>query len=111
MTVLVYFVNSINTEEVWTRNWKYKPITPDQTLLLSYLLSKVEVTWVMLSLCRQEDYFFGKCFNVMEVDALNSSHPVSTPVVKPAQIREMFDEVSYEKVKMDNKGTFWTPNC
>ncbi|XP_032701883.1 endoplasmic reticulum aminopeptidase 1 [Lontra canadensis] len=44
-----------------------------------------------------EDYFFGKCFNVMEVDALNSSHPVSTPVMKPAQIREMFDEVSYEK--------------
>uniref|UniRef100_H0VNK8 Aminopeptidase n=2 Tax=Cavia porcellus TaxID=10141 RepID=H0VNK8_CAVPO len=44
-----------------------------------------------------EDYFFGKCFNVMEVDALNSSHPVSTPVENPAQIREMFDDVSYEK--------------
>ncbi|KAM6148825.1 endoplasmic reticulum aminopeptidase 1 isoform 2-T2 [Erethizon dorsatum] len=44
-----------------------------------------------------EDYFFGKCFNAMEVDALNSSHPVSTPVENPAQIREMFDEVSYEK--------------
>ncbi|XP_006885438.1 PREDICTED: endoplasmic reticulum aminopeptidase 1 [Elephantulus edwardii] len=44
-----------------------------------------------------EDYFFGKCFSAMEVDALNSSHPVSTPVENPAQIREMFDEVSYEK--------------
>ncbi|XP_003799752.1 endoplasmic reticulum aminopeptidase 1 [Otolemur garnettii] len=44
-----------------------------------------------------EDYFFGKCFNVMEVDALNSSHPVSTPVENPAQIQEMFDDVSYEK--------------
>ncbi|XP_029798495.1 endoplasmic reticulum aminopeptidase 1 isoform X2 [Suricata suricatta] len=44
-----------------------------------------------------EDYFFGKCFNVMEVDALNSSHPVSTAVENSAQIREMFDEVSYEK--------------
>ncbi|NP_001413510.1 endoplasmic reticulum aminopeptidase 1 isoform 2 precursor [Mus musculus] len=44
-----------------------------------------------------EDYFFGKCFNAMEVDALNSSHPVSTPVENPAQIREMFDDVSYEK--------------
>lgn len=44
-----------------------------------------------------EEYFFGKCFNAMEVDALNSSHPVSTPVENPAQIREMFDEVSYEK--------------
>ncbi|XP_010620154.1 endoplasmic reticulum aminopeptidase 1 isoform X2 [Fukomys damarensis] len=44
-----------------------------------------------------EDYFFGKCFSAMEVDALNSSHPVSTPVENPAQIREMFDDVSYEK--------------
>ncbi|XP_028641822.1 endoplasmic reticulum aminopeptidase 1 [Grammomys surdaster] len=44
-----------------------------------------------------EEYFFGKCFNAMEVDALNSSHPVSTPVENPAQIREMFDDVSYEK--------------
>ncbi|XP_034870799.1 endoplasmic reticulum aminopeptidase 1 isoform X4 [Mirounga leonina] len=44
-----------------------------------------------------DDYFFGKCFNVMEVDALNSSHPVSTAVEDPAQIREMFDDVSYEK--------------
>ncbi|XP_077861128.1 endoplasmic reticulum aminopeptidase 1 isoform X2 [Macaca mulatta] len=44
-----------------------------------------------------EDYFFGKCFHAMEVDALNSSHPVSTPVENPAQIREMFDDVSYDK--------------
>ncbi|KAM9694255.1 endoplasmic reticulum aminopeptidase 1 [Trichechus inunguis] len=44
-----------------------------------------------------EDYFLGKCFDVMEVDALNSSHPVSTPVENPAQIREIFDDVSYEK--------------
>lgn len=44
-----------------------------------------------------EEHFFGKCFDAMEVDALNSSHPVSTPVEDPAQIREMFDDVSYEK--------------
>ncbi|XP_074061600.1 endoplasmic reticulum aminopeptidase 1-like [Macrotis lagotis] len=44
-----------------------------------------------------EDYFFGKCFSAMEIDALNSSHPVSTPVENPAEIREMFDDVSYEK--------------
>nr|XP_032658349.1 endoplasmic reticulum aminopeptidase 1-like [Chelonoidis abingdonii] len=44
-----------------------------------------------------EDYFLGKCFDAMEVDALNSSHPVSTPVEDPAQIQEMFDDVSYEK--------------
>ncbi|OBS71135.1 hypothetical protein A6R68_00324, partial [Neotoma lepida] len=45
-----------------------------------------------------EEYFFGKCFDAMEVDAFNSSHPVSTPVENPAQIREMFDDVSYVKV-------------
>lgn len=44
----------------------------------------------------------------MEVDAFNSSHPVSTPVENPAQIREMFDGVSYEKVKADFRGSVWT---
>ena len=44
----------------------------------------------------------------MEVDALNSSHPVSTPVENPAQIREMFDDVSYEKVKEHCCGEVWT---
>ncbi|XP_036063302.1 endoplasmic reticulum aminopeptidase 1 isoform X3 [Onychomys torridus] len=44
-----------------------------------------------------EEHFFGKCFDAMEIDAFNSSHPVSTPVENPAQIREMFDDVSYEK--------------
>ncbi len=46
----------------------------------------------------QEDYFLGKCFEAMEVDSLSSSHPVSTPVENPAQIQEMFDDVSYDKV-------------
>ncbi|XP_064358974.1 endoplasmic reticulum aminopeptidase 1-like isoform X1 [Dromaius novaehollandiae] len=46
---------------------------------------------------RVEDYFLGKCFDAMEVDALNSSHPVSAPVEDPAQILEMFDDLSYEK--------------
>ncbi|KAM3844841.1 endoplasmic reticulum aminopeptidase 1 [Vipera latastei] len=44
-----------------------------------------------------EDHFLNKYFNAMEVDALNSSHPISTPVEDPAQILEMFDEVSYDK--------------
>ncbi|XP_009702186.1 PREDICTED: endoplasmic reticulum aminopeptidase 1, partial [Cariama cristata] len=44
-----------------------------------------------------EDYFLRKCFDAMAVDALNSSHPISTPVEDPAQILEMFDEVSYDK--------------
>ncbi|NXS53458.1 ERAP1 aminopeptidase, partial [Brachypteracias leptosomus] len=46
---------------------------------------------------RVEDYFLRRCFDAMEVDALNSSHPISTPVEDPAQILEMFDDVSYNK--------------
>ncbi|KAL4609489.1 endoplasmic reticulum aminopeptidase 1-like isoform X1 [Arapaima gigas] len=44
-----------------------------------------------------EDYFLSKCFEAMEVDALSSSHPVSTPVEDPAEIQEIFDDVSYDK--------------
>ncbi|KAJ1208527.1 hypothetical protein NDU88_003911 [Pleurodeles waltl] len=44
-----------------------------------------------------EDKFLFKCFEAMEVDALNSSHPVSADVENPAQILEMFDDVSYDK--------------
>lgn len=36
----------------------------------------------------------------MEVDSLSSSHPVSTPVENPTQIQEMFDDVSYDKVRL-----------
>ncbi|XP_068103596.1 endoplasmic reticulum aminopeptidase 1 isoform X2 [Hyperolius riggenbachi] len=46
---------------------------------------------------RVDDKFLDKCFSAMEVDSLNSSHAVSTPVENPAQIQEMFDEVSYDK--------------
>ncbi|KAM6391416.1 endoplasmic reticulum aminopeptidase 1 [Rhynochetos jubatus] len=46
---------------------------------------------------RVEDYFLRRCFDAMAVDALNSSHAISTPVEDPAQILEMFDDVSYEK--------------
>ncbi|XP_050768751.1 endoplasmic reticulum aminopeptidase 1 [Gymnogyps californianus] len=46
---------------------------------------------------RVEDHFLTRCFHAMAVDALNSSHPISTPVEDPAQILEMFDDVSYEK--------------
>lgn len=54
--------------------------------------------WTPIIFVQQEDYFLGKCFEAMEVDSLSSSHPVSTPVENPAQIQEMFDDVSYDKV-------------
>ncbi|KFP66869.1 Endoplasmic reticulum aminopeptidase 1, partial [Cariama cristata] len=58
-----------------------------------------------------EDYFLRKCFDAMAVDALNSSHPISTPVEDPAQILEMFDEVSYDKVKYITAIDFSCTTC
>lgn len=43
------------------------------------------------------DYFLEKCFTAMSVDSLSSSHPISNSVENPAEIREMFDDVSYQK--------------
>ncbi|XP_053726142.1 endoplasmic reticulum aminopeptidase 1b [Synchiropus splendidus] len=54
----------------------------------------VDVTYPELKV---DDFFINKCFEAMEVDSLTSSHPVSTPVENPAQIQEMFDDVSYDK--------------
>uniref|UniRef100_A0A8C5HZ00 Aminopeptidase n=1 Tax=Gouania willdenowi TaxID=441366 RepID=A0A8C5HZ00_GOUWI len=44
-----------------------------------------------------DDVFLDKCFEAMEVDSLSSTHPISTSVENPAQIQEMFDDVSYDK--------------
>uniref|UniRef100_A0A8C7ZNW5 Aminopeptidase n=1 Tax=Oryzias sinensis TaxID=183150 RepID=A0A8C7ZNW5_9TELE len=44
-----------------------------------------------------ENLFLSVRFRVMDKDALISSHPVSTAVVTPEQVEEMFDSVSYEK--------------
>lgn len=43
----------------------------------------------------------NEVYRVMAVDALASSHPLTTPaeeVNTPAQISEMFDSISYSKV-------------
>lgn len=43
------------------------------------------------------DQFLGTCFMAMERDAMNSSHPLSTPADNPIEIMEMFDDISYSK--------------
>lgn len=43
------------------------------------------------------DYFFGKCFDVMEVDVLNFLYFVFIFVENFVQIWEMFDDVFYDK--------------
>ncbi|XP_059825425.1 endoplasmic reticulum aminopeptidase 2 [Hypanus sabinus] len=39
----------------------------------------------------------GSCFSAMGRDAMNSTHPLSTPADNPSQIMEMFDDISYNK--------------
>lgn len=46
--------------------------------------------------------FLAVRFRALDKDALNSSHAVSTEVNKPEQVEEMFDSVSYEKVRLSN---------
>lgn len=49
-------------------------------------------------LCLQGNLFLAVRFRVLDKDALNSSHAVSTEVNTSEQVEEMFDSVSYEKV-------------
>lgn len=51
------------------------------------------------SVCLQGNLFLAVRFRALDKDALNSSHAVSTEVNKPEQVEEMFDSVSYEKVR------------
>lgn len=46
----------------------------------------------------QGNLFLAVRFRVLDKDALNSSHAVSTEVDTSEQVEEMFDSVSYEKV-------------
>lgn len=48
----------------------------------------------------QGNLFLSVRFRAMDSDALNSSHAVSTEVDAPEQVEEMFDSVSYEKVRV-----------
>ena len=48
----------------------------------------------------QADLFIDDCLSVaLYSDALVSSHPISVPVRDPAEIGEIFDAISYEKVR------------
>ncbi|PNJ62111.1 ANPEP isoform 6, partial [Pongo abelii] len=61
-----------------------------------------EPTWNLKDLMVLNDVY-----RVMAVDALASSHPLSTPTSEintPAQISELFDSISYSKVQPAPRG-------
>lgn len=55
-------------------------------------VEKVEPDWGM-----KEMFVINELQNVMELDALRSSHPVSVPVSDPREINQNFDRISYGK--------------
>lgn len=52
----------------------------------------VEPTWKMF-----DQFLTDSLLPVMELDSLESSHPVSVPVNDPDEINEIFDQISYSK--------------
>nr|XP_057925943.1 endoplasmic reticulum aminopeptidase 1b isoform X6 [Doryrhamphus excisus] len=57
-------------------------------------LISLDVTYPEL---QANNLFLGNCYNVMEIDSLSLSHPISTSVETLTEIQEMFDELSYDK--------------
>lgn len=55
-------------------------------------VNSVEPTWQFL-----DQFVVIELHNVMELDSLASSHPVSVKVDNPAQINDIFDRISYAK--------------
>jgi hypothetical protein len=49
------------------------------------------------------DYFLVHKLDCMNKDSLESSHPINTEVNDPNEINSLFDEISYDKVKISNR--------
>ncbi|XP_037296182.1 aminopeptidase N isoform X3 [Manduca sexta] len=62
------------------------------TFAASVGVAAVEPTWQALS-----GYAVNNILAVLNLDALESSHPVSVPIDNPKRISEIFDEISYKK--------------
>ncbi|XP_075986441.1 aminopeptidase N-like [Anticarsia gemmatalis] len=62
------------------------------TFAASVAVNKVEPTWHA-----DRNYAVDSMLSVLNLDALESSHPVSVPIDDPKRISEIFDEISYRK--------------
>lgn len=62
------------------------------TFAASVAVNKVEPTWHA-----DRSYAVDNMLSVLNLDALESSHPVSVPIDDPKRISEIFDEISYRK--------------
>ena len=55
---------------------------------------------IALSVSFQFDQFVFDLYEVFEMDALVTSHPIYVPVNNPDEINEIFDAISYSKVSI-----------
>ncbi|KAJ8715807.1 hypothetical protein PYW07_010289 [Mythimna separata] len=62
------------------------------TFAASVAVNQVEPTWNA-----DRSYAVDNMLSVLNLDALESSHPVSVPIDDPKRISEIFDEISYRK--------------
>ncbi|XP_026729087.1 aminopeptidase N-like isoform X2 [Trichoplusia ni] len=62
------------------------------TFAASVAVNHVEPTWNA-----DRSYAADNMLSVLNLDALESSHPVSVPIDDPKRISEIFDEISYRK--------------
>ena len=46
------------------------------------------------------EQFVEELFDILQIDSVGSSHAISIDVNKPEEINEIFDDISYGKVKI-----------
>lgn len=77
------------TMEWWNDLWLNESFA---TFMGNKMVNKLYPDWKMW-----EQFVDGAMNSAMEMDALDSTHPIDVDVESPAQIREIFDVISYDK--------------
>lgn len=61
----------------------------------------INLLFILLIFILQFEQFILDLYDVFEIDCLVTSHPIYVPVQNPDEINEIFDTISYSKVKTD----------